>query len=135
MSSVTLVEFLAARLAEDEQDARDAAAMTDGGHWVSSYHMVNGRRVEGVPRRAVAECASFGGRYAARHSARHDPARVLREVEAARQALDHYERVRVHARTRAGVDYELALGAVEKQLMYRALAFADHPDYQEAWKP
>ena len=84
---MTLLQFLEARLAEDEKDACDAATMTDGGQWGSSYHVVNGPRVEGVPRRAVAECASFGGRYAAQHIARHDPARVLAEVESKRYLL------------------------------------------------
>jgi hypothetical protein len=69
----------------------------------------------------------------AAHIARHDPARVVREVEAGRQAIAHHRRVVDHCRDDEA--YALAVGAVEVQLKIRATVYADHPDYREAWRP
>jgi hypothetical protein len=66
------------------------------------------------------------------HIIRHDPARVLAEVEAGRKAIEHYERVVAHARQDDA--YVLAVGAVEVQLKIRALPYADHPDYRAEWR-
>lgn len=68
------------------------------------------------------------------HVVRWNPARVLREVEAKRQALAHYERIRQH--TRQGDEaYVLAEGAVSKQIQIMATAYADRPGYREEWRP
>lgn len=70
------------------------------------------------------------------HIVRHDPARVLAEVDAKRQALDHYERVRTHlAMSDGGDDYIFAEGAVHKQIQYMALPYASHPNYLKDWRP
>lgn len=68
------------------------------------------------------------------HIAEHDPARALREIDAKRQALAHYERIRQH--TRQGDEaYVLAEGAVSKQIQIMATAYADRPGYREEWRP
>ncbi|MFE0201300.1 DUF6221 family protein, partial [[Kitasatospora] papulosa] len=69
----------------------------------------------------------------AAHIALQYPDRVLREVEANRRALDHYQAVRTHAK--GSEPYLLAEGAVRKQIQIMALPYADHPDYQDTWRP
>ncbi|MFE9432828.1 DUF6221 family protein [Streptomyces sp. NPDC006640] len=66
--------------------------------------------------------------------AEHDPARVLCEVEAKREALAHYERIRLHTR-QDDEAYVLAEGAVSKQIQIMATAYADRPGYREEWRP
>ncbi|MEV8329187.1 DUF6221 family protein [Streptomyces niveus] len=50
------------------------------------------------------------------HIARHDPARVLREIQAHRATVD---------------EYDIALGVCPRIAAVRA----DHPDCMEAWRP
>ena len=101
---MTLVEFLKARLNEDEQAAKA---------WLPF----------GNPDAAARE-----------HIARHDPARVLAEVEAKRRILDEYEQATgqyaTHSQVSAGEEIGLrfALKAI-------GLPYADHPDYDPAWRP
>jgi hypothetical protein len=67
-----LVEFLRARLDEDERIARAAGG---DGHWTAEDIAVYGERLDPTGRV---------------HMATHDPARVLAEVEAKRGLLDGY---------------------------------------------
>lgn len=73
----------------------------------------------------------------AHHIAKWDPARVLREIDAKRQALAHYLRVRERAVRHETYDepYDLAEGAVFVQIKYTALPYADRPGYREEWRP
>ena len=114
-----------------------------GGHWgaVVSY------RWEEDPD-AGAPVAEF------RHAARHDPARVLREVEAKRQVVSRYEqaaqaveelsarRCLLHARGEDVFMTELSLeSAIHERdalgvvLRLLALPYADRPGYREEWRP
>jgi hypothetical protein len=147
MSGMTLVEFLRARLDEDEQVARAAMPgpwrwSTDGaflgetsstsdwtwGHCGPDLLAANGEDVltstgydadNVVVLRADAE-----------HIARHDPARVLAEVAAKRALI---------AAVDADKDPFDALGAESayESLVceHLALPYAGHPDYREEWKP
>jgi hypothetical protein len=122
-----LVEFLRARLNEDEAtalaadgDSIEATPLYEGVGYLTLRGDHNDRYTGELPATL------------ADHAARHDPARVLREVGAARQAIEHYERVA--ARSQQHPDYELATGAVEVQLKIRALPYADHPDYRAEWR-
>jgi hypothetical protein len=68
--------------------------------------------------------------------ARHDPARVLREIDSKRKLLERYERAmenrRAHPKDLASAGALLALhGAVE----LLALPYADRPGYREGWAP
>jgi hypothetical protein len=132
-----LVEFLRARLDEDERAACEAGqdAFSD----------------------EYGEFRSRGGELFA-HVLRHDPARVLREVEAKRRILNAYT-AQVAERQRSGVlhDAEMATGGEDSLdvaalmgegirantwishlgwvLRVLAAAYADHPDYRQEWKP
>jgi hypothetical protein len=122
---MTLVEFLAARWAEDEGDA--LAACQGGGY-----------RDWDVPSTGVVQVAGgdldglvLAPRNAALHMARHDPARVLRRVAADRSILDKYRSL-----PRASLDYRKGqLHAYDMVLRLLALPYVQHPDYDPAWRP
>lgn len=70
----------------------------------------------------------------ARHIAEHDPARVLREIDTKRRALDHYARICEH--TKHGDEaYVLAEGAVAQQIKIMASGYSHRPGYREEWRP
>lgn len=175
-----LVDFLRARLAEYEQAARQAADFgggIHGYHWrVSGTYADDGGTYWGIVATAVAGsheqvvevvgCGvnSGGGAHTeqvAHHAVRHDPARVLREVEAKRRIVDAY--------LPPGADPHPGLpctddiehdpnGEVYAEMLYPdacvrhlkaserllhhdyvlrllALPFSDHPDYRQEWSP
>ena len=122
MSGVEIVEFLRARLDEDEQRWRDIAAKVaaDRGSFV----------VLGLahPELAAGDCPSDLGEI--------DPARVLREVEAKRRIVEE-----LTARERADdseeglwhkVGYDRAAFDVLRLL---ALPYADRDGWREEWRP
>lgn len=95
-----LVEFLKARLDEDEQVAK--ATVMDGiSFWTAQDSWL------GLAAPVVA------------HAQRHDPARVLAEVEAKRLQLA------LHKECDASCYVVRVL----------ALPYASHPDYREEWRP
>lgn len=72
------------------------------------------------------------------HIARHDPARVLREVAAKRAIIEAYmESGREFTRhMEAGAPVEARFGAMqalEHVIRNLATVYADHPDYREEW--
>jgi hypothetical protein len=108
-----LVEFLRARLADDEEIALAALP----GPWSS-----NAEQDEVVCGDGITVCEGFALsnrqlRATVKHIAHQDPARTLREVEAKRKILDQY------------------LGWPVPTLCLLALPYADHPDFDEAWRP
>jgi len=135
-----LVQFLRARLDEDEQAIEAPETWTE-------FDETQGTRrvdVDHSFERVTACTRAWRGV----HIARHDPARVLREVEAKRQVLKLHERVTLRAG--GGAQYfdtttvcrscepsyqfpELSWPCATLRLF--ALPYADHPDYQETWKP
>ncbi len=160
--SEDLIAFLNARLDEDAQIARVAAGANPGSparSWVAEKVDYKGQigwqkvwaivpeRVEGgaqalflndiLPKRVT-------------HVARHDPARVLREVEAKRKMLEaHGQGHECQHFTASGeksvvdgkpwVYYEAAhtefTGGICDVLRLLGLPYADHPDYREEWRP
>ncbi|WP_282695483.1 DUF6221 family protein [Streptomyces sp. CC208A] len=115
-----LVQFLRARLDEDEQTARAAG----GEPWTDEEGFVDADPWFELPNELAA------------HALRHDPARVLAEVDAKRKLLDRYDRAfenrRAHPDDLASAGALLALhGAVE----LLALPYVDHPDYCDKWRP
>lgn len=72
------------------------------------------------------------------HIVRHDPARVLREVEAKRQLILWYEKPE---ESTALPDYfnrfntSVQQSVLVQVLRHLALPYADHPDYREEWRP
>jgi len=150
--TMTLVEFLEARLDEDEAVARAAIPtlgrakheLPDGppyfewvqvpgdGVWRADY-----RTVEGIGFEIYDE-GGHGDEEAA-HIARHDPARVLREVEAKRAILAEHERVGETCETCSDTYHGFDCEGWEEPYpcpTLRALAavYADHPDYHAEWR-
>jgi len=112
---VTLTEFLTARLNEDE--ARATAAEFRG------YQSLDGEAPPSGPDRVLTT-----------------PARLLAEVEAKRQLVHlAYEATgldmdkdldrELDARQVSGIEF-----VGERMLRALALPYADHPDYDEAWR-
>ena len=118
-----LIEFLRARLDDDERTAREAGSRSVNWSVNGTWHL------EGVEHDVVGEEEAFCHPHNVEHIARHDPARVLREVDAKRRILELYD---------VSTSRELKLDAWElMKHAVRALAlpYADHPDYDESWRP
>lgn len=145
-----LVAFLCACSDEDEQAATDNGRL-HGDVWTA---VERGRPTDvtwdvvGAGRGEVAQAMAWE----ARHIARHDPVRVLRDVEATREIIRLYEQARADYRTLAdqrarSVDLDkpsptpeeyraMDMGdAYERALVLLALRYADHPDYRDEWRP
>jgi hypothetical protein len=127
-----IVEFLRARLAEDEEAARAAtegpwfADHPEPKHWgddPESALLVRGKVLCILDNQ-------YGGPLNVDHIVRHDPTRVLAENEAKRKIIDWYEV--------ADASFELHRDAwqiMRQVLLLLAVPFAAHPDYDERWKP
>jgi hypothetical protein len=156
-----LVAFLLARLDEDERWARQATP----GPWAWSENHDGAGEVNAAERRpdlqgdgwersqarSIAnESATGDVRLAdAVHIARHDPARLLADIAAKRQIVDE------HANGWEGWEDPPTQDDIEQAYCVRcqdrrshdamrwpcptlkllALPFADHPDYDEKWRP
>ena len=153
-----LVEFLTARLDEDERAARDARPAREepsSGTWIAYTHDPGPADLQEGPVALVgavpddpsstggmdwAVCEAGQGARAgtiATHIARHDPAHVLAEVDAKRRILDEQEQAARYAKTTwgQGNSDQSRARALGKVLRLLALPYADHPDYDEAWRP
>lgn len=106
-----IVEFLQARLDEDEQTARRIKATRHGALVV----------------------APGDGESPSVFEVRSDR---LAEVEAKRQIIEHNARLHQMAdpATHPGQEYVLAAGASDYVLRLLALPYANHKDYREEWK-
>lgn len=132
-----LSEFLLARFAEDESEARKAGDRFGGGPWeYDGNYNVAGHPPFGGPVRASVQDPSIG-----RHVARWDPNRVLAECEAKRAIVEARQMIDAHVRQVALADQEGARDArntragLDVALKALALPYASHPDYDESWKP
>lgn len=76
-----------------------------------------------------------------RHAARHDPARVLREVAAKRSAVEEYQAVLEDVDSRDGREFDDAgygramVSSLRGVLKAMADVYSDHPEYQKEWTP
>jgi hypothetical protein len=135
-----LVEFLRAQLDADEQFALLACAGRSGS---SPNVLADGapipwrddhRNVWVSGRDSAATAASAG---IATHIARHDPARVLREVEAKRRIIDRcvYLMGWTDEHDPQVTEHEVTMMRAAGSEMLRDLAalFAGEPGYKEAW--
>jgi hypothetical protein len=114
------VAFVEARLDEDERVAEGAARTDDGrgGAWVA---------------------AGLRSTYDARvddHIARHDPARVLRDVAAHRRLLAWYaEALEFEQRTMPAFQVPFVTREVlEKVLHTLAASWSNHPGFRPEWR-
>jgi hypothetical protein len=119
---LTLLEFLQARLTEDELTA--LAAVDGSPSWRSSLTF---RDVKDEDGRYVVEAdRQHPSVEQSAHIARHCPARILAEVEAKRLVIADY------LRTDATGDL-LGRDIVESLLRHMSSVYADHPDYNPSW--
>nr|BEK68840.1 hypothetical protein KPHV_60670 [Kitasatospora purpeofusca] len=133
--AVALEAFLKARLAEDEAVAREASP-DRASHWQRG----------GDPKAPLDVIDSRGQRVVyyegrplsgqATHIARHDPARVLAEVDAKRRVLVRYEEERaIQTSGMGGLLTKYLVPRYEEIIRLLALPYADHPDYRPEWAP
>jgi hypothetical protein len=113
----SIVDFLNARLAEDEREAQVAAEAIGDGTWIHGDRQVRSARLALVAQTVVH-----------RYIARYDPARVLREVAAKRALLERHL-----------IDYGRGHESAERggpcpEIGLLAGIYMDHPDYDESWK-
>jgi hypothetical protein len=142
-----IVEFLTARLDADEQVA---LGVSDGPRrpeeWIARQWPSSP-----APRDWAVDCP-FGAvvvdgsfRASAEHIARHDPARVLREASAKRRVVELHAPESVgyidrDGQERNSTDCEVCgSGGVPDSwpcdtLRHLAAVYADHPDYDPAWR-
>lgn len=125
-----LVSFLCARLDEDERTARAPL-----GDHAASWTLPSSAVVD-TGAADLGDEIHTGDARLAEHIARHDPARVLREVEAARRVLDRHDQMdgggcawcwdKIY-----GTDTSWPCPDVRDV----ATRYADHPDYRDEWAP
>lgn len=129
--TASIAAFIRGRLAEDEQAARDAGILQwtfraddqcDG--WTSSVGEA------GKPFRMLL-CDRENGP----HVARHDPARSAREADAIRRVADLAAKTSEWTHSSAGATAGYAAWIIGEVLRDLALIWADHPDWQPAWRP
>lgn len=152
-----LVAFLRARLDDDEQAARRACQYAspewhldeEFGEtvlwWPPEPRVAEEERCRGLPvisDRWRGQTIESTGPDIAPHIARHDPARVLAEVDAKRRIMDEIapeataldETVDYSRRAEPrDLTREPYLG--DLLLRHLALPFAGHPDFREEWRP
>jgi hypothetical protein len=142
---MTIVEFLEARIAEDEALAQAAAESTTpamdtsrepvGPTWEDGDGMVLGKLdKDGYPIPLWDNEGSWTlsmDPAVSAHVARHDPARVLAECAAKRAIIKEWEDpASLQDYDREGAFYASAITHVLECL---AAVYKDHPDYQEEW--
>ncbi|MEI5520682.1 DUF6221 family protein [Streptomyces brasiliscabiei] len=144
--SDSLVVFLRARYDEDERIAQAACWDDQSDAWTARPPQASYERytvVDYLDDGVVAvtpENADADG--VGQHIARHDPARVLREIDAKRQTLAELEAAEL-AMDRASRDRDTARynavraeWVVLRRVVRRdAAVYSDHPSYLEEWRP
>jgi hypothetical protein len=145
MSRETLVEFLLARIAEDEAVAEASPTQRwryDGGaplgHWArgaGAAAMVMTEWANGHSTFVVQVPSGGGGRPGVEpHIARHDPVRVLAECAAKRRIVDDAAAIEGIASGASSPKFaDGAHFAMQDVLLYLAQPYADHPDFREEW--
>jgi Family of unknown function (DUF6221) len=109
---MTIIEFMEARLAEDEAEARETAD-ADAEFWAET-------RGDGT------------------YFARHDPERILREVASGRALLESLRQAQKRFEDTPPGDYhrhDAVRMAWMEAARQRAMSWADHPDYEPRWMP
>lgn len=142
MVQVKLAEFLLARIDQDEAVALD----NDEREWFMEKHDEADRLGTDMyflcGRSARAErgwfklATAFDPETGA-HVARHDPARVLADCAAKRRIVefcDSRAMVKVAMLGQLPEDYESILSGYGLILSWLTQPYADHPDYDEAWR-
>jgi hypothetical protein len=119
---MTVVEFLEARLAEDELTATAAIEGASDWHVLYAYRDVK----DGGGGYVVLADSRYPTVEQAAHIARHSPARILRQCEAARALIGEFLRLEL-------LGDEPGRSATEIALRQLASVHADHPDFDQTW--
>ena len=125
-----LITFLSARLDEDERYAKAALSSPESANSGNGVRALDGKLA--IRPSAMSDALAL-------HFVRHDPARVLREVEAKRRILQEHEPTQQDA-TRCRVCTAIAGGHATRfrapcwTLVLLAAVYSDHPDYMQEWK-
>jgi hypothetical protein len=137
-----LIAFLRVRLDEDEQAAQAAG----GDQWTPQGHPSDTVAIYDSHREPVVYDEGAPSEAQMRHISRHDPARVLAEVDAKRRLLAAFEQV---SQIGWPADPDMILTVKQRitnqvigqeeglltALRLLALPYADHPDYRPEWAP
>lgn len=135
--TVSITEFITARLGEDEQQALSASP----GPWHLNAEHDEVIAVDGIEVCTAHALSNNQLRNTARHIARHDPARVLREVAAKRAILaENAPKVTTWVGEpdtlscgRCGTWNEYPVSYPCRTLRTLAAIYSDHPDYNHEW--
>jgi hypothetical protein len=123
--TVTLTDFVLARIAEDEADAAEVARQLDR---LDRETALNGP--DGSQGSIVASLL-VGGAF--------DPARVLAECEAKRRIIEYRYSWNLQAERTPeppfGAILQTQVNTADAVLRALALPYADHEDYDESWRP
>ena len=143
-----LIAFLNARLDEDEAAAEAcplenwyANGPTPGSGYIGPFDWYLGGRVDAHSGKLLAKGIDVHDpeHHCLVHAARHDPARVLREVEAKRKLLElAFDADQTDRTLNAEVAREVPPGELttgEEILRVMAAVYSDHPDYRQEWAP
>lgn len=121
-----LTAWLRAQLDEDERVAREAGyrslTWAENGTW----------HLEGVEHNVVGAEEAFCHPHNVEHITRHDPARVLTEVDAKRRILDWCEAALIEF-DKAGLSDRPSSPLMFVQWL--ALPYADRAGYRPEWRP
>lgn len=119
---MTVVEFLEARLAEDELTANLAIDGSPEWHVLYTYRDVR----DGDGHYVVFADSRYPTAGQAAHIARHSPARILRQCEATRAIIAEYLRL-------DALDDLPGRNATQDALNHLAANYSDHADFDPTW--
>lgn len=134
-----LVQWLKAQLDADQQLAEDARAELDG-RWAYVESQDGNHKVVDSLGYSITEHYDVDAQpyFCEPHIAAHDPARVLREIEAKRQIIAQYVNWD-ESTARAGLGADMRdVGVTEGlEIALRLLtsAYSDRPGYKQEWAP
>ncbi|MEU1284924.1 DUF6221 family protein [Kitasatospora sp. NPDC005856] len=126
-----LLQFLTARLDEDEQAARLGTA----GQPLTRQQIETTGVIVAVDGRHSEECATGNWAGIAEHIVRHDPARVLAEVDAKRRIMAEHQWRREPDWPSGRQCRQCATEHPCSTLRLLVLSYATHPNYRPAWAP
>lgn len=136
-----LMQWLGAQLDEDERVAKAANAgpwSVNDETYAETIYAADGTDVVAGGRWG-GEASVFNDTEDALHIVRHDPARVLREVEAKRRILaevvPEMNRMDDQLETEFGTPSNPEPYESGKLLRLLALPYADRPGYRDEWRP